>query len=188
MPRRPPASSGLTDSMSRAPLVRLASTTSLSLPAERFMTTYRLGCGPGSARMPRHDVAARPGRARRPSVDVGVVPAVLRLGGQVERLVLGRVATRSLSSPLGDLLVEHAAEDRHHEQAEQHRRGDDAQLEGLAASGARRRTRHPATDREASARPRRPRFRPDASAVRTPRSAEPDTLRPGLPCTRRRAR
>ena len=32
----------------------------------------------------------------------------------------------------GDLLVEHPAEDRHDEQAEQHRRGDDPQLQGLA--------------------------------------------------------
>ena len=93
------------------------------------MTTYRLGCGPGSARM--RDMMSRAAwSSSSTEVDVELSQLVLRLGGQVERLVLGGRDPVALE-PAGDLLVEHAAEDRHHEQAEQHRGGDDPQLQGL---------------------------------------------------------
>ena len=77
--------------------MRFASTTSLSLPAERFMMTYRLGCGPGSVRM--RDMMSRAAwSSSSTEVDVELFhwfcAWVVRLSDSY-----WAVTTRSLSSP-----------------------------------------------------------------------------------------
>ena len=145
--------------MSRAPLVRLASTTSLSLPAERFITTYRLGWGPGSARMP--DMMSRAAwSSSSTEVDVELSQ---RFWAWVVRFSDSyvAVATRSLSR-----LLEIARAARRPRIDTTNR---PSSIVVVTTRNCRDwRQRRPTyvtasrTDREASAKPRRPRFRPDA--------------------------
>ena len=87
------------------------------------------GDASGTVRVARRLVEVVDGRRGR------VVPRRLGLGGEGERLGLGGLDLVALEAA-GDLLVEHAAERRDDEQAEEHRRGDDTQLEGLPPPSA----------------------------------------------------